>query len=187
MSISKAELRYMVRDRLSALTQEERRESDRQIVERFFEHPWLRESKTIFAYYGIGTEIHTTPMLRRLLRLDKRVLLPHVLGDGIMEAVELRNLEALTEGPLGIPEPPAGKAVPKSEIDLIIVPNLCCDRRGYRLGQGGGYYDRYLADYPGKTLAFCRRVTLFDSLLVEAFDQPVQCILSEREELVRPG
>ena len=184
MSITKAELRTMVRTRLGCLTQEERRESDRQIIERFFEHPWLRESKTIFAYYGIGTEIQTTAMLRRLLRLNKRVLLPRVLGNGRMEAVELGKLEVLTEGQLGIPEPPFGVDVPKDEIDLIVVPNLCCDRRGYRLGQGGGYYDRYLADYQGKTLAFCRSVTLFDDLLVEEFDRPVQRILTEREELV---
>ena len=187
MSISKAELRTMVKSRLCSLGQDQRQESGRQIIARLLAHPWLRDSQTIFAFYGVGTEIQTAPLLRHLLRLDKRVLLPCVLGGGQMEAVALLSLETLTEGVRGIPEPSEGAAVPKGEIDLILVPNLCCDRRGYRLGQGGGYYDRYLADYNGKTIALCRGVTLFDSLPVQSFDRPVQRIITEREELVCAG
>ena len=185
MSITKAELRSMVNARLHSLTQSERQESDRQIVARFLEHPWTAEAGTIFAYYGVGTEIQTTALLRHLLRMGKRVLLPRTIQNGQMDAVEMESVEALAEGMLGIPEPKSGRVVPKGGIDLILVPNLCCDRRGYRLGQGGGYYDRYLADYSGRTIALCRSVTLFDSLLVQSFDQPVQRVLTEREELVR--
>ena len=175
----------MVKNRLRNLRQERRQESDRQLIERFFDHEWVKEANTVFAYYGVGTEIQTADLLRHLLQLEKRVLLPRTFGNGQMEAVELVDLKTLADGGMGIPEPTVGQVVPKEEIDLILVPNLCCDRRGHRLGQGGGYYDRYLADFDGRTMALCRHVTLFDRLLVQSFDQPVQRVVTEREELVR--
>jgi len=65
------------------------------------------------------------------------------------------------------------------EIDLILVPALCYDRRRFRLGQGGGYYDRYLANYRGRTVGLCRDLVLQDALPREATDLPVGLVLTE--------
>lgn len=70
----------------------------------------------------------------------------------------------------------------KDTIDLILVPNLCCDRQGYRLGHGGGYYDRYLADYSGMTVALCPAEWLREQLPRDEFDLPVGLVLTETEE-----
>jgi len=65
---------------------------------------------------------------------------------------------------------------------LILVPNLCCDRQGYRLGHGGGYYDRYLAGYAGMTVSLCPAQWLQEQLPREEYDLPVRLVLTENAE-----
>ena len=69
--------------------------------------------------------------------------------------------------------------VPREEIDLILVPGLCFDRLGYRLGQGGGYYDRYLAGYRGTTVGLCRREVLQEHVPREAHDSRVELLVTD--------
>lgn len=86
----------------------------------------------------------------------------------------------LVPGAFHIPEP--GEDCPvaaRDEIDVILVPNLCCDREGYRLGHGGGYYDRYLAGYRGFTVAFCPRFLLWDRVPRDERDVPVRLVLTD--------
>ena len=64
-------------------------------------------------------------------------------------------------------------------IDLILVPNLCCDKQGYRLGHGAGYYDRYLAGYSGETVSLCPADWLQEQLPRDEFDLPVGLVLTE--------
>ena len=67
--------------------------------------------------------------------------------------------------------------VPRQEIDVVLVPNLLCDREGYRLGYGGGYYDRWLAEYEGFTVAVCPADRLVDKLPRDRYDVPVKRLL----------
>ena len=67
------------------------------------------------------------------------------------------------------------------EIDLVLVPGLCYDRQGYRLGFGGGYYDRWLAGFPGLRVGLCREAVLQDRLPVEHHDLPVDLVVTESE------
>ena len=70
--------------------------------------------------------------------------------------------------------------------DLLIVPALCFDRQGYRLGQGGGYYDRYLEKYDGVfTAGLCRAALLMDAVPREEHDRRVDCVVTE-ENAARP-
>ena len=69
--------------------------------------------------------------------------------------------------------------IPKAEIDVVLVPNLLCDRKGYRLGYGGGYYDRWLAGYSGLTVSLCPPERLVAELPREPFDVPVDLVISE--------
>lgn len=70
------------------------------------------------------------------------------------------------------------------EKDLVLVPGLAFDCRGFRIGYGGGYYDRFLAKFPGKTIGLVREAFLLDSLealgVIDCFDMPVACLGTEK-------
>lgn len=181
MFISKAELRAQVRERLSRLSEQAREESDAMLFARLAQQESVRNAGCILAFYGVETEPRTHAFLLQCLHEGKRVCLPRVESKTQMQAYEVTNLETLSKSAYGIPEPTSGKPVSKLELDVILVPNLCCDRRGYRLGQGGGYYDRYLADYEGKTLALCRALVLEERLAVQPWDIAVETVITEHE------
>ena len=65
----------------------------------------------------------------------------------------------------------------------MLVPAVCYDRRGYRLGFGGGYYDRWLEGFSGVTAGLCREAVLQDEVPIEAHDARVDILLTEEESL----
>jgi len=178
----KKELRRRIRETLSSLTPEERRTSDEALFKGFLALPQVVAAKTILLFFGVGIEPDTKQLLMPLLAAGKRVALPRILPERQMEArlVGTPGGDALHIGALAIPEPSkdATLLLP-GELDLILVPALCCDRAGYRLGQGGGYYDRYLSAYHGATVALCRELVLQERLPREEHDWPVQVLMTE--------
>ena len=183
----KKDLRRRIREILSSVTLEERRASDQALFEGFLALPQVMTAQTILLFYGVGIEPDTKQLLAPLLAAGKRVALPRILPERQMEArlVGTPGRDALHIGPLAIPEPSEDcPLLLPEEIDLILVPALCCDRAGYRLGQGGGYYDRYLRAYDGPTVALCRELVLQERLPREAHDWPVQALITESGGLV---
>ena len=148
------------------------------LVARFLELEEVRAASGLLLFYGVENEPDTRPLLRELLAGGKRVALPRCLPGNGMEARWIADLEGLVPGKWGIPEPDGDAPLAgKEELDVILVPNLCCDRQGYRLGHGGGYYDRYLADYRGFTVALCPEGRLMDALPRERHDRPVDRVI----------
>lgn len=154
--------------------------SGEKLAERFLSLEQVRDGKTFFLFYGVGKELNTRPLIRRLLEEGKRVALPICLPGRQMEAREIRSPDEVRPGRFGIPEPGTDcPPIPKEEIDVVLVPNLLCDRDGYRLGYGGGYYDRWLTGFTGLTVALCPPERLVDELPREPFDIPVDLVISE--------
>lgn len=139
------------------------------------------ESKQNFLVYcSFGSEADTRSVIIRLLNAGKKVYLPRVEGNEIVPVPYFGDEGALTENKYGICEP-AGKAVGGGEIDVCITPLLAVNSRGYRLGYGGGYYDRFFARYPeilragiGYGLQFSDEVT------EDEWDKPLDLFISER-------
>lgn len=122
------------------------------LLERLLRHPVYRQAQTVATYLSLPHEWQTHLLVDRALAEGKRILVPKIIGAGQMVFVPYRSDE-LAEGPFGILSPTSHDVVDKSAIDLIHVPGLVFNRQGYRIGYGGGFYDRYLADYEGMTLA----------------------------------
>ena len=156
------------------------RESDERITERLSSLPEFAAADRLFAYYSIGNEVDTHRILKLAEKLRKTVFLPVVLGNGVMEYALFDREGALRSGALHIPEPAeeAVRAIPRAG-DVILVPALCYDAQRYRLGQGGGYYDRFLENCPAVTVGLARERLMPVSVPREAHDLPVRILLTE--------
>ena len=168
-----------------SLTREQRLESDRLLCRNFLNHPRVARAETILLFAGMGLEVDTRPLLEQLEAAGKQLCLPRCLPGNAMEARRydgarlVRHRYGMLEPDLSCP------VVDKTRIDLILVPALCYERRCYRMGRGGGFYDRYLADYTGFTLGLCRQALLQAAVPVERWDQRVDAVLTEREQFGR--
>ena len=96
--------------------------------------------------------------------------------------VRFEGSRQLAKGPYGIVEPTGSTVLDKRMALPILVPGLAFDRRGHRVGYGGGYYDRYLKNYPGLKVGLCYEACLLDEIEVDPWDQPVDILLTERGE-----
>ena len=111
-----------------------------------------------------------------------------MLPDHRMEVRRYDPDRPLVSVSFGISEP--GEDCPliaREAINLVLVPAVCYDRRGYRLGFGGGYYDRWLAGFSGVTVGLCREAVLQEAVPTEAHDARVDLLLTEVECLSFQG
>ena len=157
-----------------------RAEISRKISAKLFTCPEWQEAKAVFCYVGTERELDTREILLAALRSGKRLAVPKVEGKGIMTAREILDLNGLAAGAMGISEP-AGlpPVIRKEDIDLVIVPGLAFDKAGYRLGYGGGYYDRYLSGLSLSTIGLCPEQRLLSDIPRETHDQKVQMLITE--------
>ncbi|UJZ88404.1 5-formyltetrahydrofolate cyclo-ligase [Heyndrickxia coagulans] len=77
------------------------------------------------------------------------------------------------------PEPEETVKIEKQAIDLLIVPGLVFDKKGFRIGFGGGYYDRFLAGFPNQTVSLVHSYQLKEHVPSESYDIPVRQIVTE--------
>lgn len=169
-----------------SLTGDEKARSDELLLQRFLSLPQLEECSSLLLYYGVGREPDTSLLLDRLISRGKTLFLPRCLPGGQMEARRYFGGEHLVLNSFGIPEPDVDCPVAsRKELSLILVPGLCFDKDRFRLGHGGGYYDRYLSGFNGLTVALCRDPLLFPILPREPHDRPVDILLTETKSLSR--
>lgn len=162
------------------IPQEKRREKSNDIRSHLLAWDYFMQAKTVMAYASYGSEVETGLLLADVLSSGKRLALPASLPDGILVPRAVEGLHQLRPGLMGIMEPPASLPPLRPEdIDLVLVPGLCFDRLGNRLGQGGGYYDRYLAIYPGMACGLAFSAQLAPCLETRPHDMPVHAIATE--------
>jgi 5-formyltetrahydrofolate cyclo-ligase len=152
------------------------------VRERLLELDEVLEAGTVLLFYSFGSEVDTGLVAERLVAAGKRLLLPY-LGPHGMEAAEVGPGEPLDPTTYGPKEPSRRVAVDPSMVDVVVAPGLAFDRRGYRVGYGGGHYDRYLARLGhGATrigLAFSMQVV--DRVPREPTDQPLDLVVTDTE------
>ena len=157
-----------------------------------------RDASLVCGYISVRGEIDLDPIRLAAYRAGKAYAIPRTAGavsDRDMAFCRIGENDALTTGSLGIPEPSAdAHALSPTELRgaLIIVPGLAFDREGYRIGYGGGYYDRLIGDLrasgiPATTVGLAFSVCITDTLPHEAHDCPVDFIISERSVIRTHG
>lgn len=151
-------------------------QADEELTQRLLELPAFQEAKTLATYLSFDHEVSTASLIEVALQLGKRVCVPRTYPQGRMEFVEY-DPDILEKTRFGLLEPnEQGKVVDKAVIDLIHVPGLVFQSKGYRIGYGGGYYDRYLADFAGKTVSTIYSIQQKE-FQPDVFDQAVQEVL----------
>ena len=145
---------------------------------RLFRHPAYQAARSLYGYLSYNQEVRTAAILRRAQQDGKRVAVPKVFGDE-MKFLWLDDLSAVAPGAYNIPEPVADGPEADDETALVLMPGLAFDPEGHRCGYGGGFYDKYLAAHPKHvTLALCYGFQMFSHLDTDAFDIPVQYVIS---------
>ena len=151
-------------------------QADEQLTQRLLELPAFQEAQTLATYLSMGHEFSTASLIQAALELGKRVCVPRTYPQGRMEFVEY-DPNILEKTRFGLLEPnERGQVVDQAEIDLIHVPGVVFQSKGYRIGYGGGYYDRYLADFTGKTVSTIYSIQQGE-FQPSAFDVAVQEVL----------
>jgi 5-formyltetrahydrofolate cyclo-ligase len=179
----KASLRIRLRRVRQSIPELDRPRLVEQIEAGVFSLPEMAEARTVMLFYSFGSEVGTTGMAARILGARKRLLLPFLDDEAGMEAAEVRPGEALRSTGYGPREPGHRVAVNPGEVDVVITPGLGFDRRGHRLGYGGGHYDRYLQRLSERALrvgvAFSAQIV--GHVPIEFGDQPVDIVVTDDE------
>ena len=175
--MDKKALRAEIRAKKRAMTAQEIEEKSAALAIAFYETAEYKNAKTIYGYLPYNQEVRTVPILEQALRDGKQVAVPKVFGD-TMRFILLPDLSRVAAGYAGIPEPVDDGPEAADPHALVLMPGLAFDREGHRIGYGGGFYDRFLAEEPEHpTVALCYSFQLFPHLDVEAFDVPVDLVL----------
>jgi 5-formyltetrahydrofolate cyclo-ligase len=148
-----------------------------------------KDSETYMIFLDFRGEVATRPIINELLNLGKTVALP-VVDFNTMELVLVRidSLDNLVKSKYGIYEPIVTDDVimNPNDFDLMLAPGAVFDEKGYRIGYGGGFYDKLLVQLTGDTevigLAFSEQ--MIDNVPHESFDQPLDGIVTDEEIII---
>ena len=180
-NMSKPELRAHFKEMRQGLSKDYRRSMDYEIESRLLCSAEYSKADVIFTYVSLDPEPDTLGIIHAAFANGKKVAVPKCTDKGVMEFYFIKSQSDLVKGKFGILEPDVTKCKKATETEnsLCIVPGLSFDAKGYRLGRGGGYYDRFLKDFKGKTAGLCYHSFLRLSLPAESYDVPVDIIVTE--------
>lgn len=178
----KQRLRDDIKQRRRELEPEAKQTADSAILRRVLKLREYLQCRTLFTFVSTPIEVDTRELINRALADGKRVAVPRcVKGTRIMEFYYIDSIDSLEPGTFGVMEPPMDKSrLAGRRADLCIVPALSCDREGFRLGYGGGYYDRYLSQFSGVKICVLYEADVRDKLWHGRYDVPVDFIVTEK-------
>jgi 5-formyltetrahydrofolate cyclo-ligase len=175
-AFTKNNLRNQAREKIQYLISNPLDFHQRQIslIKKIESSSFFKSAKTILSYYPLGDEFDLSSMISS--NPDKRWVLPRPIGKGILLLFEVFDLQELKEARFLLKTPPAtNPLVDPLDIDLVIIPALGFDTDGFRLGRGGGYYDRLIPKLSAqaKTIGVIARELMIEKLPREPHDKAV--------------
>lgn len=175
-------LRAVLRESRDAIPESERSEMGLEVTAGVLGAVEGRE--LVFIFLSFGSEVPTDPICDRLVAAGHRLAVPHI-GGGELTPVGYVPGEATTPGVWGIREPSALRPVDPGQLDAIVAPGLGFDRRGFRIGYGGGFYDRLLrrcrADALRAGIGF--HTQLVSEVPHDEDDEPLDVVVTDLETI----
>lgn len=142
-----------------------------------------KKSDLILFYAALEDEINVDSSILSAFESGKKVALPVCTdGNGHMKFYYINSLDEIKKGFFGVREPDTDicSEVEEFSSSICVVPGIAYDKRGYRLGYGKGYYDRFLKNYTSLSVGLCYNELIKDTLPNGAYDVPVDYIISEK-------
>ena len=182
------ELRLALRSRRAGLKQQQQAEDSARVCARVLAHPAYASARVVMAYVAARGELDLRPVLEDALARGKVLALPLCVGPGEMQARRVTALSQLRPGRYGILAPDEScEWIDPTRIDLVLVPGVAFDRQGGRVGQGGGYYDRFLPLTTALRVGICHDFALLERVPMRPHDQRVQEVITPAAHIVCPG
>ncbi len=176
-------LRLKYRNIRESMEKERQNSMDAAILKKLLALREYSRESVLFTYVSKEIEVDTLALISSAFQDKKKVAVPRcVPGTYDMEFYYIRSMEDLAPGMFGVLEPIAGKCEKVDDFThgFCVVPGLCFDSQGYRLGYGKGYYDRFLSEFSGFTVGICYADCVQWKLPHGYFDRPVDILVTEK-------
>lgn len=176
MEISKKELRLLFKEIRENIS--DKLEKSRIITQKFIETDIYKNSQNIMLFYPKENEVYTLYLLEEMKKDGKTAIFPVTDKENHHLTPYLYN-GAFVKGAFNIYEPFSSEIFPKKSIDAVIAPALSSDKDNFRLGYGGGFYDRFLSDFNGKIVTFIFKDLITEKLPCEKTDIRANLVITE--------
>ena len=174
--MDKTTLRQQIRLQKRQMTEADIVQKSEQLQLLFTATDAYKNAQSVYGYMSYNQEVRTLPILEQALRDGKRVAIPKCYG-AEMRFIWMEDLSK-TAPNRGIPEPIADEPVADDPFALVLMPGMAFDPNGHRIGYGGGYYDKFLANEPNHpTVALCYDFQVLAQLETDEFDIPVDLVI----------
>lgn len=180
--MTKKALRNQVIQHLKRMDMDEYKKRSEQIIKHLIAQDAYQSAQVIGVTVSRFPEVDTKPLIEAAWKAGKKVAVPKCIpSTRAMDFRIFNSYEDLEIVYVDLLEPIVDKTttISKESIDLLIVPGVVYSDQGYRIGFGGGYYDRYMSNYAGRTISLAFERQLNENILVEEHDIPVQAIITE--------
>ena len=184
---NKKELRKIMIEKLSKIDSDKRLDISEEMQKELFKSKLWNNAKTIGTYISSKYEWDTRNIIEEAFKAGKKVAVPKTISDvrrmDFYQISDLSQVEKVKSGQFTLEEPIIEETVylNKNKIDLLFVPGLIFSRDGYRIGLGGGYYDRFLPDFTNTSVSLALEKQIKESIPTKEYDMPVKYIITENE------
>lgn len=180
--LDKNKRRHSVILQLNEQSKEDRKKIEQHLINQLLQSKLWHKAKTVGITISQAIEWNTRPIIQEAWNQGKIVCVPKSYPtDRKLIFYKIDSFEQLETAAYGLLEPIVEKTkqLKKERIDLLIVPGMVFDKYGYRIGFGGGYYDRFLTDFPNETCSLLCKKQLIDRLPSESHDIPINYLITE--------
>ncbi|SOC21155.1 5-formyltetrahydrofolate cyclo-ligase [Ureibacillus xyleni] len=184
--MNKRELRRKIKQQLENMSENLYQQSSLTIKDKLLKEPSIIEGDTIAITISNNREVDTTGIIESLWKQGKRVVVPKCNSiNRTMQFYKIENFNQLEIVYMDLrePIPQITELVSAEQIDCMIVPGIVFDKSGYRIGYGGGYYDRYLEKFKGNVISLAFHNQLVDMVPRDPHDLPVNLIVTEQNRI----
>ncbi len=179
---SKQQIRREIETQRKALDAQWLETASARVVETLLSMDVFQSAETVALYMAIAGEVNLDSLFQRCRELGKRTCIPVFnTKEKLYEMAEITLETECFTGHYGIREPLSPALFPMDNIDLVVVPGVAFDRKGNRLGRGGGYYDRLLEGFSGASSAVAFDFQVLPAIPLEQHDKPVDVLVTETE------